>query len=133
MRDVIPPIAVAYASWWQRPFVRLGIQPAITRAGHIAGFDPDDASPVRAIGRTDAAVLLIHARGDSFISSRNAEHLKAAAAPERSRLLLLDGEEHNSILTGPAAERIAAEAVGWFDERLPARSSPADQAAAGEE
>jgi alpha-beta hydrolase superfamily lysophospholipase len=119
MRDVVPPIALAYASWWQRPFVRFGIQPTITRAGRIAGFDPDDASPLRAIVRTDAAILLIHARGDTFISSKNAERMKAAAAPERTRLLLLDGEEHNSILTGPAAERIAAEAVEWFGERLP--------------
>jgi pimeloyl-ACP methyl ester carboxylesterase len=62
MRNVVAPIALAYASAWQRPFVRPFVQPAITRAGRIGGFDPDDARPLRAIARTDAAVLLIHAR-----------------------------------------------------------------------
>src|SRR5699024_6118607 len=114
MRDVVPPIALGYAPAWQRPFVRPFIQPAITRAARIGGFDPDDASPLRAIARTDAAVLLIHARGDSCIPYAHAARLHATA-PADSRLLLLDGEEHNSLLTGAAAERVAAEAVAWFE------------------
>ena len=93
------------------------MQPTITRAGEIAGFNPDDASPLRAIQETRAPVLLIHAKGDSFIPYRHAQQLHDAA-PSHSELILIEGQEHNSVLFDPLAAQTADQAIGWFDRWL---------------
>ena len=118
MRDVTPRVFRMYAP---APFKWLmldsSIQQAVTEAGRVGGFDPDEADALRAIRRTEARVLLIHGRRDAKIPPRHSERLHAAA-PDRSRLLLLDGEDHDSILAGDAGRVVIAEAAAWFDQWL---------------
>jgi pimeloyl-ACP methyl ester carboxylesterase len=92
------------------------IQDAISEAGKKAGFDPELASPDDAIARTQAPVLLIHGREDFLIPEVHSRILNALA-PHHTKLLLLDGEGHNSIF----ADRhgvLSRESLAWFDRHL---------------
>jgi pimeloyl-ACP methyl ester carboxylesterase len=93
------------------------IQRAVTASGRIGGFDPDDADALSAIRRTRAQVLLIHGKNDVKIPPSHSRRLHAAA-PGRSRLVLLDGHDHDSILAGDAGGVVVREAVEWFDRWL---------------
>jgi pimeloyl-ACP methyl ester carboxylesterase len=118
MRDVTPRVVRLYApppvKWL---LLDSSIQRAITQAGHVGGFDPDDASALDAIRRTRAQVLLIHGKKDVKIPPRHSELLHAAA-PDHSRLVLLDGEDHDSVLTGDVGGNVVREAAAWFDRWL---------------
>ena len=118
MRDVTPRVFRMYAP---APFkwvlLDSSIQRAITEAGRIGNFEPDDASALRAIRRTEAQVLLIHGKRDTKIPPRHSERLHTAA-PDRSRLVLLDNEDHDSILAGDAGGVVVREAAAWLDQWL---------------
>lgn len=98
-------------------FVREGtIQAALDEAGRIADFDPDDASPVRAIARTRCPVLLIHGLADAHIPPSDARALHDAA-PDHSELMLVEGAGHN--VAGPRTfEAVFARSLAWFEEHL---------------
>ena len=118
MRDVTPGVFRMYAPAPFKWLVSDGtIQRAITRAGATAGFNPDDASPRKAIQRTRAPVLLIHGRADTKIPPTHSQRLHTAA-PDHSRLVLLEDETHDSILAGDASGVILREATAWFDQWL---------------
>ena len=118
MRDVTPGVVRMYApvpvKWL---LLDSSIQRAVTEAGRIGGFDPDAASAIDAIRKTSARVLLIHGKLDRKIPPSHSERLHAAA-PDHSRLILLDGEDHDSILAGDAGGVVLRESVAWFDEWL---------------
>lgn len=118
MRDVAPGVVRMYApppvKWL---LLNSSIQRAVTQAGRIGGFDPDDASPLKAIRKTSAHVLLIHGNDDRKIPPRHSERLHAAA-PDQSRLILLDGHGHDSILAGDAGGVVIREALAWFEQWL---------------
>jgi pimeloyl-ACP methyl ester carboxylesterase len=118
MRDVTPRVVRLYAPWpvkWL--LLDSSIQRAVTEAGRVGHFDPDDASALRAIQRTKAQVLLIHGKNDVKIPPSHSQRLHDAA-PDHSRLVLLDGEDHDSILAGDAGGVVLREATAWFDEWL---------------
>lgn len=69
---------------WAKVFV----PGALWIAGERAGFDPGDASPVRAIRRVKAPVLLIHSRQDGFTPYQQSERIYAASDPSRTRLVI---------------------------------------------
>ncbi|MFT3766800.1 MAG: alpha/beta fold hydrolase [Minicystis sp.] len=95
---------------------------AITRGGRTAGFDPDGASPLDAIGKTRAPVLLVHGKDDQHILPWHSESLHARA-PDHSELLLVDGEDHISI----NADRhgvLWAHAEPWLARALGTAASP---------
>jgi pimeloyl-ACP methyl ester carboxylesterase len=89
---------------------------AIARAGVRAGFHPDLASPVDAIARTRAPVLLIHGAKDVRIPPWHAERLHAAA-PDHSELVFIEGEGHDSV-PGARGTRLAERAAEWFGKYL---------------
>ena len=91
----------------------------VDQAGERAGFDPDAASPVDAIGRTRAAVLLIHGRADGRIPPWHSERIYAAGLGH-AELVLVDGEGHDSV-TGSPRTRLAERTAQWFGEHLAAR------------
>lgn len=97
------------------------ISRAVTEAGRIANFDPDQASPLAAIAKTTAQVLLIHGRDDSKIPPSHSQRLHGTA-PQHSRLILLDGHSHDSILAGDSGGQVLREAREWFERWLPADS-----------
>jgi pimeloyl-ACP methyl ester carboxylesterase len=91
---------------------------AVDLAGARGGFDPDDASPVRAITRTHARVLLIHGDGDARIPYWHSA-LIAAAGDDHTTLVRVRGVGHNGIVSDPDGT-IARRAPAWFGETLAA-------------
>jgi alpha-beta hydrolase superfamily lysophospholipase len=88
----------------------------IALAGASAGFDPDEASPVDAIARTSAAVLLIHGRRDARIPSWHSERIFAAGA-DHAELVLIETAGHESVV-GARETRLADRSAQWFDRHL---------------
>ena len=117
MRDVTPRVVRMYAPGLGWLLLDSSIQRAVTEAGRIGGFDPDAASPLTAIARTKAQVLLIHGKKDVKIPPAHSQRLHAAAAGN-SRLVLLDEHDHDSILAGDSAGLVLRESVAWFDRWL---------------
>ncbi len=118
MRDVTPRVVRLYAPWpakWL--LLDSTIQRAVTEAGRVGNFDPDEASALRAIQCTKAQVLLIHGKNDVKIPPSHSQRLHAAA-PDHSRLVLLEGEDHDSVLAGDAGGVVLREAGEWFDRWL---------------
>jgi len=92
---------------------------AIARAGREAGFNPQLASPLRAIAKTDARVLLIHGTADKKIPYQDSEALHAASR-DHSELVLLDHEDHDSISRDQNGV-VALRSQEWFDRWLGGR------------
>jgi pimeloyl-ACP methyl ester carboxylesterase len=114
LRDVVPD----YVPMLSRSFVN----GAVDLAGRRGGFDPDDASPVRAMGRTAAPILLIHGLDDHHVPWSHSQHLFDARR-EHTQLLLIPGANHASIATDPA---VTENAPAWFARYLTTdvRSAP---------
>lgn len=117
MREVTPRVVRMYAPLIGWLMLDSSIQRAVTESGRIGGFDPDDADALAAIRRTSAQVLLIHGKNDVKIPPRHSRRLHAAA-PGHSRLVLLEGHDHDSILAGDSGGVVVREAVAWFDRWL---------------
>jgi len=107
LRTVVP----CYAPMLPASFVN----GAIDLAGREGGFDPDDASPVVAIGRTRARMLLIHGQDDRKIPSWHSQRIFAAGS-DHAELLLVPGAGHASITDEPI---VSERAVAWFARYLP--------------
>jgi pimeloyl-ACP methyl ester carboxylesterase len=88
----------------------------IDEAGARAGFDPDLASPLAAIAKTRAPVLLVHGRSDERIPFAHSEHL-FAAAPDHAELVLVPGAGHESIMNDTSGD-IRTRAPRWFRDYL---------------
>ena len=117
MRDIVPR--------YVRRLLPLGglvsgrsITKAIDRAGQRAGFDPDLASPVAAIARTDASVLLLHGTLDQRVPASHSAAIRDAAAGA-CELKLIDGATHLSIMAGESGQTVIREAADWFDRLEP--------------
>jgi pimeloyl-ACP methyl ester carboxylesterase len=88
----------------------------IDAAAAAAGFDPDCASPVDAISRTRAAVLLIHGEADDRIPWWHSK-LIAAAARGPVELVTVPSADHVSI---QSADVVANRSLEWFAKYLEA-------------
>jgi pimeloyl-ACP methyl ester carboxylesterase len=99
------------------------IDAIVDRAGQEASFDPNAASPLRAITETDTPILLMHGTSDRYISPSNSQRLHDAA-PGHSKLVWIEGKGHNSIMEGDSTTRVVREAVDWFDQHLTANGKP---------
>ena len=78
----------------------------------LAQFDPANASPLAAIARTDAQVLLIHGLSDDHIPPEHSRRLHAAAA-KHSELILVEGDDHFSI-NNDRSGVIGTKGVAWL-------------------
>jgi pimeloyl-ACP methyl ester carboxylesterase len=92
------------------------ISHAIDVGGRMAGFDPDDANPLRAIASSATPVLLIHSRSDELIPYTHSQRLHDAA-PDHSKLILVEGQSHFNMWM-QSFELIQEETVKWFDQYL---------------
>lgn len=115
MRDVVPnyvrsnlPMGGLLPKRW--------IENVIKEGGELADFDPDEAKPIDWILRSRAQVLLIHGREDRKIPPSHSESLHAAIA-DRSRLILVEGEDHDSISLDRTGT-IGRESINWFTHHL---------------
>jgi pimeloyl-ACP methyl ester carboxylesterase len=93
------------------------LQEAIDHAGWLGGFDPDEASALRAIRQTAAPVLIVHGTDDWLVPPQNGILLHTAA-PRSSQLVLLPGLGHVTIWQDPRGE-VALLMRNWFDRHLP--------------
>ena len=98
------------------------IQAQVTEAcgKDAADFDPADASPVQAIARTKAQVLLIHGTVDLLISPEHSQRLHENAG-DHSTLRLVEGVRHAALLEvfedGPPELRQSRESIfRWLDQ-----------------
>jgi len=122
MRDVVPRHVRIYApvvGWFMS---NKSIQQCVTRAGEIAGFNPDDSSPLHAIARSNAHVLLIHGADDWRIPPSHAEALHRAAM-DRSEVLIVSKADHGSIMSDPNGE-LTRRTAAWFARWLGGATPP---------
>ncbi len=110
VREVVPSYVARYGLAWLVSEATL--DRALAQASGFAGVDLDDASPLQAIARTQARVLLMHGEDDEHIPCEHSRRMHAAAAG-RARLLLLENEDHASIAAGGAGTM--AEILAWLD------------------
>jgi pimeloyl-ACP methyl ester carboxylesterase len=103
-------VAPGYAPLLPASFV----ESAIDVAGREAVFDPDEASPARAIRRTRAPVLVIHGEDDGSIPPWHSRQICAAGAGH-AELLLVPGAGHRSIVDAPV---VRGRSSDWFGRHL---------------
>jgi pimeloyl-ACP methyl ester carboxylesterase len=113
MRAIVPQYIRRYTVVG-RLLPSVWMQEVVDRAGRLADFNPDDASPVRELPRTAARTLLIYGDDDPKIGPQHGRNLHAAA-PARTELLILPGEDHETIMRAPATETAT---LAWFDRWL---------------
>jgi dipeptidyl aminopeptidase/acylaminoacyl peptidase len=97
------------------------VQRSIDQAGKLGHFDPDGASPLSAISQTRARILLIHGQSDAHIAAAQSIALHAAA-PARSELILVEGEDHFSIATD-RTKTIQTRGMQWLHRWLDAHTN----------
>ena len=90
------------------------IERTMDEVGRHGGFDPRAATPVAAIRRTKAKVLLIHGDADRFIPPSHSTLLHQAA-PDHSRVSIIEGAGHND-LAWDKKGTAASLAVDWFHQ-----------------
>ncbi|HEY8945964.1 MAG TPA: alpha/beta fold hydrolase [Polyangiaceae bacterium] len=103
----VPGVAGLIPDWF--------VQQGIDRAGELGGFDPARASPLAAIARTRAPVLLLHGEDDAHIPPEHSRALHAAA-PAHSKLVVLPHEDHFSLLSMDGG--VDDRSIAWFRRRL---------------
>jgi pimeloyl-ACP methyl ester carboxylesterase len=112
MRDVVPLYGERILPSWF--ITRDDVRRAIDRVGVLGEFRPDDADSVAAIGVTNGQVLLVHGRADANIPWEHSQTLHDAALGH-SRLLVVDGKDHRTIMSDATVMR---ESLAWFDRWL---------------
>ena len=91
-------------------------QGAVDEAGRIAAFDPDRIAPLRAVGQSPAALLLIHGTADTQVPLRHSQALFGAATGN-ARLVTVAGAEH-AAMPGDSTGVVRRETLAWFDQWL---------------
>jgi pimeloyl-ACP methyl ester carboxylesterase len=115
-RDAAMDAGPAVLGRWGWLYRRRDYEQVVRIAARRGGFDPVASSPIAAIARAGAPVLLIHGRDDTFIPPAHSERLHAAA-PGRTRLVLVDKADHVT-LWQDAAELILRASTAWFGRYL---------------
>jgi dipeptidyl aminopeptidase/acylaminoacyl peptidase len=112
LRAVVPGyVPVKLPSWF--------VNHAIDVAADAAGFDADRASPVDAVAKTRAPLLLIHGEADDRIPFWHSK-LIAAAARGPVQLVAVPGADHVSVTSATGV--IATRPLEWFGRYLEAPS-----------
>jgi dipeptidyl aminopeptidase/acylaminoacyl peptidase len=91
-------------------------QGAIDEGAKLAEFDPDRATPVRAVARTFADILLIHGTADTQVPPHHSEMLLKAAG-DRAELLAIPGATHDD-MPADASGAVRRATIAWFDRWL---------------
>ena len=123
LQDVVPRYVRLFLPVWGWFATRRAIQNAVLGAGLKGGFDPERASPLEAIRRTEAHTLLIHGEDDFLIRSSHSKRLHAAR-PDRSELILVPGVGHHGLFRDPD-RRVSGPAMNWFERWLVEEAVPA--------
>lgn len=98
------------------------IRDAVEAAGRRAGFSPEEADTLAALRRPGAPVLLLHGTADRHIPIEHGHRLHAAA-PQRSQLIELPGENHVSVMEDRTA-LLRRRALDWFQKQFAENDCP---------
>lgn len=112
LRSVVPSYVEQYVPLLGKLVLDSFIQRGVDQAGALGQFDPDAASPLKAISRTRAPILLVHGRKDHHIPCLHSIDLHTAAR-DHSKLILLDREDHLSI-SADRTRTIATHGMQWL-------------------
>lgn len=118
LRAVVPDYVENYLPLLGRLIPDSFVQGAVDQAGLLGSFDPEAASPVSAISRTRAGVLLIHGALDRHIPVQHSRTIYSMA-PHHSRLIVVEREDHDSITTDRTGT-IAGHGMAWLRRWLDA-------------
>jgi len=83
------------------PFVPQGelLDARIKFAGEIAGFDPDDASAIKAAGKLRCPLILVHGQWDAIVPYQHSEAI-FGAAHQPKQLILQPWKNHATVQIG---------------------------------
>lgn len=121
LHAVVPDYVKHYAPLLWRFIPDTFFAAVIERGGELAAFDPHMASPLDAITRTDAPILLIHGLADAHIPPEHSNQLHAAA-PRHSELILVPGDDHLSIFDDRSGA-IKNRGMAWLRRWLTPRAT----------
>jgi pimeloyl-ACP methyl ester carboxylesterase len=116
LRDAVKDFAPVVLGGWSFIAPAPVLRATTNAAAALAGFDPDDASPLRAITRTRAPVLLVHGTADRHLPPYHSIRLHDAA-PDHSELDLVEGDGHLTLWVRHFAE-VRKRVTGFFDRNL---------------
>lgn len=116
LRTVVPGYVTHYLPVIGHLIPDSFVQQGVDRAGFLGNFEPNAASPLSAISRTSAHVLLIHGLADDHIAAAQSRALHAAA-PSHSELVLVEGDDHFSIV-GDRTHAIQTRGMQWLQRWL---------------
>jgi pimeloyl-ACP methyl ester carboxylesterase len=122
LNDAAIDAAPAVLGDFQRTMTDRSLLLAVEKGAHLAGFNPNDASPLAAITRTKAPVLLIHSRDDELVPVAHSIRLHQAA-PDHSKLILVEHQSHFTMWF-ESINLIRKSSIEWLDEHV-AHSKPA--------
>lgn len=114
LNDAAVDAAPVILGKFKRTITDRSILLALEKGGRLAGFNPNDASPLDAISRTKAPVLLIHSRDDELVPVEHSLRLHAAA-PDHSKLILVDKQSHFTMWF-ESINLIGKSSTDWLDE-----------------
>jgi pimeloyl-ACP methyl ester carboxylesterase len=127
----LPSIVRERARWFHLPSPY--VDAALARAGEIAGFAPQEASPLALAPRVRVPVLLLHGAGDGKTPPAHSARISAALAGPH-QLVLLPGVGHDEILGREEAWRYIDRFLrGIAPTAAAASASPAGAAGATDE
>ena len=116
LRDVVDDYRRKYLPRPLNMIPSAWFQDAVDEAGRIAAFDPDGIAPLRAVGHSSAALLLIHGTADTQVPLRHSQAL-LGAAHGNARLFTVEGAGHGAMPIDSTGV-VRREAVAWFDQWL---------------
>jgi pimeloyl-ACP methyl ester carboxylesterase len=122
LEDAAVDAAPAVLGKFQRAVTDRSLRLAVEKGARLAGFNPHDASPLAAIARTKAPVLLIHSRDDELVPVTHSIRLQEAA-PDHSKLILVEHQSHFTMWF-ESINLIRTSSIEWLDKYV-AHSKPA--------
>ena len=114
------PLVLGKMRWM---FSNKDLMTVLKEAGKLAGFNPYDASPLAAITKTKAPVLLIHSKTDELVPVRHSQQFHDAA-PDHTWLLLVDKQSHFS-MWWESRDMITGVSRAWLDRYVAHQPPPA--------
>ena len=125
LHAVVPNYVRHYLPLLGRLIPEAFIAAGVERGGELATFDPGAASPIAALSRTNAQILLIHGLADEHIPPEHSRRLHAAAR-EHSALILVPEDDHFSI-NGDRTGAIGMKGMAWLRRWLVPKTSSAKE------
>jgi pimeloyl-ACP methyl ester carboxylesterase len=111
LREIIPDWFRLNVPVLGRLLPRAFFRRAVEKGARLAGFDPDAACPREAAARSHAPVLILHGADDITVPFAESESI-ARRAPDRVKLVRVDGQDHDHIASDARLLPLALDFYG---------------------